>query len=52
MRGVVILGAFTLQPNLVLSSISGLFGGDGFWLVGVGKLVAEAVIRVVGGQGI
>jgi len=48
-RGIVILGDFTLQPNLVLSSISGLLGVAGFWLVGIDELVAEAV---VGGQGI
>ncbi len=51
-RGVVILGAFTLQPNLVLSSISRLLGVAGFWFVGVDELIAEAVVRVVGGQGI
>jgi hypothetical protein len=49
--GVVILGAFTLQPNVVLSRSNGVglrvVGGGG-----VEELVAEAAVCAVGGQGI
>jgi hypothetical protein len=49
--GVVILGAFTLQPNFILSSSNGaglrvVSGG------GVEELVVEAAVCAVGGQGI
>ncbi len=49
--GVIILGAFTLHPNVVLSRSNGaglrvVSGG------GVEELVAEAAVGTVGGQGI
>jgi hypothetical protein len=51
MIGAVILGAFTLQPNVVLSKSSGAVlravGGGG-----VIKFVADAAVGTVGGQGI
>ncbi len=46
--GIVILGAFTLQPNVVLSRSNGvglLVVGGG----GVEELVAEAAVCAVGG---
>jgi len=49
--GVVTLGAFTLQPKVILSRSSGVVwrvAGGG----GVEKLVADAAVGTVGGQGI
>jgi hypothetical protein len=49
--GVVTLGAFTLQPKVVLSRSSGVVwrvAGGG----GVEKFVADAAVGTVGGQGI
>jgi hypothetical protein len=48
MSGAVIPGTFTLQPKAVFSSTSGLVV---VCSIGMEVLVAEAVIRVVGGQG-
>ena len=51
MIGAVILGAFTLQPNVVFSKSSGAVlravGGGG-----IVKFIADAAIGTVGGQGI
>jgi hypothetical protein len=49
--GAVILGALTLQPNAVLSTISGVVLGA-IGGCGVEKFICGAAVRAVGGQGI